>query len=278
MWAEFKHTLRRMRWQIVGWAFGTAFYGILMINIYPSMVDASDIIDEYISMFPEAMLAFFENIYVIGTAMGYIDIYFFSYMHLIIGILAISAAVGLLVGDEEKGLLDLVMAQPISRTSLFFGRFFALAAALTIILFVDWLSWAVPAESVSFELNWLQLLLPFISLLAVLLLFASIALLLSLLLPSARLAGMLSAALLVGNFLLQGLSNLNETLQPLMKYLPLNYYQGGTAVEGLNGSWLLGLIIAALIITTAAWILFLRRDIRVAGERSWRLPLFKMPS
>ncbi len=89
---------------------------------------------------------------------------------------------------------------------------------------------------------------------------------------------MLSAALLVGNFLLQGLSNLNETLQPLMKYLPLNYYQGGTAVEGLNGSWLLGLIIAALIITTVAWILFLRRDIRVAGERSWRLPLFKMPS
>ncbi|NLZ94071.1 MAG: ABC transporter permease subunit [Firmicutes bacterium] len=278
MWAEFKHTLRRMRWQIVGWSFGTALYGLLMINIYPSMVDVSDIIDEYISMFPEAMLAFFENIYAIGTPMGFLDVYFFSYMHMIIGILAISAAVGLLVGDEEKGVLDLVLAQPLSRTSLFFGRFFALAVALAIILLVDWLSWAVPAGSVGFELSWLQLLLPFISLLAVLLLFAAIALLLSLMLPAARLAGMLTGALLVGNFLLQGLSNLNENLQPLMKYLPLNYYQGGTAVEKLNSGWLFGLLLTTLIITAAAWVLFLRRDIRVGGERSWQLPLFKLRS
>ena len=117
------------------------------------MVDVSDIIDEYISMFPEAMLAFFENIYAIGTPMGFLDVYFFSYMHMIIGILAISAAVGLLVGDEEKGVLDLVLAQPLSRTSLFFGRFFALAVALAIILLVDWLSWAVPAGSVSLKVQ-----------------------------------------------------------------------------------------------------------------------------
>jgi len=137
---------------------------------------------------------------------------------------------------------------------------------------------AVPAGSVGFELSWLQLLLPFISLLAVLLLFAAIALLLSLMLPAARLAGMLTGALLVGNFLLQGLSNLNENLQPLMKYLPLNYYQGGTAVEKLNSGWLFGLLLTTLIITAAAWVLFLRRDIRVGGERSWQLPLFKLRS
>lgn len=278
MWAEFKHTLRRLRWQIVGWSFGTALYGFLMVNIYPSMVDVSDIIDEYISMFPTAMLAFFENIYAIGTPMGFLDVYFFSYMHLIIGILAISAAVGLLVGDEEKGVLDLILAQPISRTSLFFGRFFALVAALVIILFAGWLSWALPAGRVGFALSWLQLLLPFIPLFAVLLLFAAIALLLSLALPAARLAGMLTGALLIANFLLQGLSNLNETLQPLMKYLPLYYYQGGTAVAGLEGSWLFGLLLTALLITAAAWLYFLRRDIRVGGERSWKLPVMKQRS
>lgn len=278
MWAEFKHALRRMRWQIIGWSVGIALYGLLMVFFFPSMVDMGDMMGQYISMFPEAMLAFFDNIYAISTPMGYLDVYFFSYLHLIIGILAISTATGLLVGDEEKGLLDLVLAQPVGRTSLFFGRYFALVTALAIILFAGWLSWAMPAESVGFELTWLQLLLPFLPLFAVLLLFAAIALLFSLVLPAARLAGMLSGTLLVGNFLLGGLSKLNESLQPLMKYLPLNYYQGGTAVEGLEGRWLFGLLLTALLITAAAWLSFLRRDIRVGGERSWTLPVLKRRS
>src|SRR5690554_2681266 len=134
MWAEFKHTMRRMRWQIIGWSVGVAAYGLMMVFLYPNIVDMGDAMNEYLSMFPEAMLAFFENMYAIGTPMGYIDVYFFSYLHLIIGILAISAGTGLLVGDEERGVLDLVLAHPVSRTALFWGRMLGLATALAIIL------------------------------------------------------------------------------------------------------------------------------------------------
>jgi ABC-2 type transport system permease protein len=271
MWAEFKHTLRRMRWQIGGWSLGIALYILLMVFFHPSMADMGEMLDQYLSMFPEAMLAFFENISAINTPMGYLDVYFFSYMHLIIGILAISGAVNLLVGDEEKGLLDLVLAQPVSRTSLFYGRLLALLTALVMILFVGWLSWVIPAGRVGFALTWSQLLRPFISLFAVLMLFAALALLFSLILPAARLANLLTGALLVGNFLLMGLANLNENLRQVMNYTPLHYYQGGTAVEGINGRWLFALLAAALLIIGTAWLLFLRRDIRVGGERSWKL-------
>ncbi|MBS4030521.1 MAG: ABC transporter permease subunit [Clostridiales bacterium] len=274
MWAEFKHTLRRLRWQIVGWAGGVAAYGLMMAYLFPSIADMGDVMYEYINMFPEAMMAFFENIYLIGTPMGYMDVYFFSYMHMIIGILAIGTGAGLLVGDEEKGVLDLVLAQPVSRTSLFFGRFLGLAAALAAILVAGWLSWSIPAGSVGLELSWLQLLLPFLPLFVVLLLFTAIAVLLSMIMPAARIAGMLTGAILVGNFLLLGLSNINDKLKPLMKLTPLYYYQGGLAVEGLNGTWLLGLLLCVLLAIAVAWLLFLRRDIRVGGERSWKLPVF----
>lgn len=269
--AEFKHMLRRLRWQIIGWSFGVVLYDLLLAFFYPSMADMGDAIIDYIKAFPQGMVAFFENIYAIATPMGYLDVYFFSYMHLIIGILAIGTGAGLLAGDEERGTLDLVMAQPVSRSELFWGRWTALLAAFVIILAVGWLSWALPSGSIGLDLTWTQLLLPFLPLLAVLMLFASLALLLSMILPAARIAGMVTGALLVGNYLLMGLANLNEKLRPVMEYTPLHYYQGGTAVEGLEVCWLLGLLAGTLLVTASAWLLFLRRDIRVGGERSWKL-------
>ncbi len=275
MLAEFKNTLRRMRGQIIGWSVGVALYGIFMAFFYPSILEMGDMWEEYISIFPEAMLAFFENMYAIATPMGYLDVYFFSYMHLIVGILAISAGAGLLVGDEEKGVLDLVLAQPVSRTKLFFGRLLGLLTSLGIILTAGWLSWALPAGSVGLDLSWLQLLRPFLPLFAVLLLFAVMALLLSMVVPAARIAGMITGAVLVGNYLLLGLSNINDKLQPIMEYTPLRYYQGGNAIDGLKGSWLAGLLLAALPLIAGAWLLFKQRDIRVGGERSWKFLTLK---
>lgn len=270
--AEFKHTLRRLRGQITGWAVWIGLYGVLMAFFYPSMTEMDDLLDDFVAMFPEAVLAFFENITIIGTPMGFLDVYYFSYLHLIIGILAVSTGAGLLAGDEEKGILDLVLAHPVSRSGLFFGRVFGLIMALILVLAGGWLSWMIPAGHVGLALSPLELLLPFLPLLAVLLLFSSMALLLSMILPAARQAGMLSGAILVGNYLIQGLAKINDTLQPVIKYTPLHYYQGGAAVEGLNLHWLGGLFAASLPLLLAAWLLFLRRDIRVGGERSWRLP------
>ncbi len=274
MLAEFKHTLRRLRGQMFGWSVGVAIYGLMMAYLYAEIADMGDMFDIYLDMFPEAMFAFFENIYAIATPMGYIDVYFFSYMHLIVGILAISAGAGLLAGDEERGILDLVLAHPVSRTKMFFGRLLGLITTLAVIMAAGWLSWALPAGGVGLGYSWLQLLLPFLPLMALLLLFAALALFFSMILPAARISGMLAGALLVANFLLLGLSNLNDSLKPLVKVTPLRYYQGGTALDGLKGTWLAGLLIGGLVLAAAAWILFLKRDIRVGGERSWRLPAF----
>ena len=274
MLAEYKHILRRLRGQMIGWSAGVATYGLMMAYLYADIAEMGDMFEQYLDMFPEAMFAFFGNIHAIGTPMGYIDVYFFSYMHLIVGILAISAGAGLLAGDEERGILDLVLAHPVSRTQLFLGRFFGLTTVLAVIMVAGWLSWALPAGGVGLEYSWFELLLPFLPLLALLLLFAAIALFLSMVLPAARIAGMLTGAILVANFLFLGLSNLNDSLKPVMKVTPFYYYQGGTALDGLKGSWLAGLLVSALLITAAAWLLFLRRDIRVGGERSWKLPQF----
>ena len=121
MLAEYRHMLYRLRWQITGWAAGVVLYSLLMIFFYPNMADMSDM-KEYLNMFPETMLAFFKNITVINTPMGYIDVYFFSYMQVIIGIFAVSAGSGLIAADEEKEYLIWFLPSPLVAVPLYFGR------------------------------------------------------------------------------------------------------------------------------------------------------------
>ena len=107
------------------------------------------------------------------------------------------------------------------------------------------------------------------SLLGVLLLFAMLALLLSMLLPSRRVAAMTAGTLLVFSYFVTSLAKLNSSLKPVARLMPLRYYQSADAIEGLNYAWLSGLLGVALLFTVLAWWRFERRDIRVAGEGSW---------
>jgi ABC-2 type transport system permease protein len=271
MFAEFKHTLRRKRGQIIGWGIGLALYALMMVSLFDSLAGIEGF-EEMIASYPPELMAFFGDMVAISTPKGYLDVYYFSYMTVIVGVFAASAGAGLLVSDEEKGILDLVMAHPISRSALYWGRVAGFVAATAGILLVAWLSWVLPAQGTGMDLTWIEFLRPFLPLFAQLLLWGMLALLLSLLLPSARMAGMLTGGLLIGNYLLFGLSNINEDLKTVMEYTPLHYYQGGRAIDGLEWGWIAGIAAVALVLALLAWWRFLQRDIRVGGEGGWTLP------
>ncbi len=274
MFAEFKHALHRLRGQTIGWAIGVGLYGLMMVALFDTMAEIEGL-QQLFESYPPELMAFFGELTMISTPKGYLDTYYFVYMDMIIGIFAIGACASLLVGDEEKGILDLVMAHPISRSGLYWGRVLAFIASILLVLLVGWLSWLIPSGSSDMNLTWIEFLRPFAPLFAILVLFGLLALFLSLILPSGRLAGMLSGALLVGNFLLQGLARINDELEPIIKFTPLNYYQSGEAVDGLKWEWLAGLLGAALIFALLGWLLFERREIRVGGEAGWGLSFLR---
>jgi len=272
MLAEYKYTLlRRMRGQIIGWGIGLALYGLMMAALFDSIIGIEGF-EEMIASYPPELMVFFGDLMSITTPAGYLDIYYFSYMTMIIGIFAAGAGAGLLVSDEEDGVLDLILAHPIGRNALFWGRLLGFVTATTAILIIGWLSWLIPSGSNGMDLSWIEFLRPFLPLLVVLLLFGALALLFSMVLPSARMAGMLSGGLVVANFLVLGLANSNAQLEAVVKYTPLYYYQGGDAVFGLNWGWIAGLTLVSVILVLVAWWRFQQRDIRVGGEGGWQWP------
>lgn len=267
-WTEFKHTLRRLRGQILGWGIGLALYGLAMGAMY-DMVQNMTGLQDMLAGYPPELTAFFGDLANFNTPAGYFGTYYSSYMPLIIGIFAVAAAAGLLAGDEERGTLDLTLSYPVGRTPLFWGRWVGFVVAAALVMGIGYAGWAVTLPLTSMDVTFAALLGAHLPILALLLLFGGLSLLLSMLLPSARLAMTVAGGLLVANFLLVGLANLNDALQPIMDLTPFAFFQGGEAIDDLRWGWIIGLTAIAFLLAAAAWLLFRRRDIRVGGERGW---------
>lgn len=273
MWVEYKHTLRRFRSQIIGWGIGLALYSLLMVSIYADIATIN--IDAFLENYPEEMLAFFgDSFWSLTSPEGYLDIYFFNYMTVIIGIFAVGAGAGLIIKDEQEGKLDLILSYPRSRTALFWARVAGYITVLWVILLIAWLSWVIPPGSSDLGISPASMLRPFLPLFCQLLFFGMLSLMLSMILPSVRLANLVAGGLLAANYLLVGLSNINQDLDQIVEFTPLNFYQGGFAIQGIDLDPLILVGEAALLCMILAWERFLNREIRVAGEGEWKLTFF----
>lgn len=275
MLAEFKNTLRRARGAIIGWGLSLGALGYFMLGFYDTLEEMRGTLEQVIAQYPPELMAFFGGMIDMFSPAGYLSVEFFSLMPVVLGIFAVTSGSNLIVGDEEGGILDLVMSYPVDRSRLFFGRLLGFAVALASILGITWLAFVGGiAASAGMDIPAVEMLRPFINLYAVVFLFGTSSVLLSMLLPSRSIAGMAAGLLMVASYFIQSLSTINKDLEKIAALLPLKYYQSGYALEGLNGDWLAGLFGFAFLFAVFAWALFLRRDIRVSGEGSWRLPFF----
>jgi ABC-2 type transport system permease protein len=274
MWNNFKHTLSRSRGQIIGWGLGLGLYGAYLAGFFDTLMGMSDQFTDLIEGYPPELIAIMglQNPEDLFSPSGFLHTYIFSLMPLILGVLAIIAGSGLLVADEEDGVLDLILGHPVSRFRFFAGRLLAHVTAVTAIVAVLWIGVLIGTTTSSLELSVAQVLGPNISLLAVMLFFSSFALMASMLLPSRRFAAMATGVLLVVSFFLTMVGNLDPNLTSVAEFSPLSYYQGGKAIDGMEWGWILGLLSGSLIFSLVALWRFQAREVRVGGEGEFVLP------
>ncbi|MGB7538913.1 MAG: ABC transporter permease subunit [Anaerolineales bacterium] len=272
------NSLSRFRGQILGWGLSLGSLAALMTLFYDTIAEQKDNYLKLMANYPKEMLAFFStgSVMEMFTPSGYLNIEFFSYMTIIIGIFVVLAGSGLLAGDEENGTLDLILAHPVSRSVLFAGRSLAFLIATIAILAITWLGFVAVVPRTMMDVSAGDLALPLVSLFGILAIFGSLSLLLSMLLPARRLAAMTSGILLVACYFINALAQIDDVLEPIAKLLPFRYYQGGLAIDGMKwGQWAAMLAVSALFVIAAGW-RFERRDIRVGGEGGWGLPVFSI--
>jgi len=270
MFTVIRYSFRSARGALIGWGIGLTALALMMGSIFDMMVSSGDLLTAYTEGLPE--LAELFNFDSMNTPIGWLDVEYFSFVPLIIGLFAAGAGASLLASDEEGGTLDLILAHPVSRTTLFWGRFLTTTLVTIILLLISWASLLLTMTwSENFTIPALDLLLPFISLFAILMFFMTLALFFSMLLPARRMASMLTAMLVVASFFITLLSGVVDQLEQAADFSPLTYLETTTAIEdGLNLTWFGVFIAIDLVLALISWQMFQRRDVRVGGEGTWR--------
>ena len=273
----FKHALSKNRGAILGWGLTLALLAMMFALFFDSISANGAQFQALLETYPKELIAFFSasGAFDMTTAEGFLSIEYFSFMPLVIGVFAVIAGSGVLVADEESGVLDLIAAQPVSRSSLFWGRLFALIVTLILILALGYAGVMLGTTYSKMELDPLMTIFPFASMFAYLFFFAGLALLLSMWLPSRSSASMVSGIVLAAGFFLNGMAHVNDTLANVEPFLPNTYYQSEGWLDGFKWDWFAILVGVGLLFALLAWWSFLRRDIRVGGEGSFRLPWFR---
>ena len=273
-WTTFRYTFGSLRGAMLGWGLGLAGYGLMIVPMYEAMAAQQDRLEQLIASYPPEFLAFFGGrVDSLMTPAGFLGMYAFSMLPLILGIFAVLAGSGLIVSDEERGRLDLIISHPVGRTAFFLGRFMALISASVVVTLLGWLGFSLLLGTSSLGFTWGEMAVPFISMLLQILIYAALALMLSTFLPARSMAAMVSGLVLITSYFVSSLSFMDERMGTLAKFLPYEYFQSVMTFEELNAGWLAGLLAVTLAMGAVAWLRFARRDIRLSGEGSWRLPV-----
>lgn len=119
-------TLRDKKVFIIGWSLGLLFLGFAMVTFYPSFSGGG--IDELLTGLQPALQGFIGDLQDWKQLPGYIGSQIFDIrLPILVGVMAILLAVGLSVGEEDKGQLRTLVALPISRTRIVLTKWYAIA-------------------------------------------------------------------------------------------------------------------------------------------------------
>lgn len=257
-------TLRDGRRGLVGWSLGIAVLVLITCSVYPSIRDNADL-QRAVEDYPEELKAFIGGSLDFSTGPGYLQGELFSLMlPLLLLVYGIAAGARALAGEEEAGTLDLLLANPVSRERLALEKLAALAALLALLAAVTFL--LVAGSDILFSMDvgagpiaaatlvtWLLALLH-----------GTLALLVGAATGSRALAIAAAASVAVAGYLLDGLGNLVDVLEPLQPFAPWHWYTAGdTLRNGLDLGWTLLLAAATVVLAAAAPPLFARRDLSV---------------
>jgi ABC-2 type transport system permease protein len=257
-------TLRDSRRAFLWWGLGLVGMAALMIAVYPTVRDNPDL-NELVEDYPEALKAFIafggEVDYVSGA--GYLGSELFSFMvPLLLLIAAIGAGARATAGEEERGTLDLLLANPLSRRRLLLEKLGALAVELFLLAAVLWLALLVGVQIVDMEVSAANLAAATASAALLALAFGTVAALVGAATGRRGAAIGMAAAAGVASYLLNSLALLVEFLEPARKASPFYHYAVADPLRsGLALDHAAFLVLVALVAATLALVAFERRDL-----------------
>lgn len=253
------------RWRPLGWwAGGLALYLIAVSAAWPSLRDNEDL-QEAAQDYPQVFKSLFggEEAFDMSQGSSFLLSQFFSLVvPLVLGVFAIGFAARTLAGEEEEGLLDLLLAHPVTRRQAVLEKGLGVVIAVCLLGLAVCLALVVVDLAVDFEVGLSYLLAAVVGAVLLTLVHGVTSLLAGALTGQQGAAVAGGAVVFVAGYVLMVVADLVSDVSWL-KYLSPFYY--GTGTGALTDSWPVGphlLLLALVILGLAGSVVALeRRDL-----------------
>lgn len=264
MMRDFPVLLRAFRIRrrgLIGWSTGLALFAAMMLAVYPTVRDDSTF-DDLLAEYPEGIRALFGGDVSITSGGGFLSAELLSVLPILVSIMAIGAAASLLAGDEEKGLIALILASPLRRR-----RVITEVAAMTVItVLIPMLVTAVVilggGPSVRLDLAVSKTLGACVAVAVFALLHGMVTLTVAAATGRKSRATAVSAVLLVAGYLAEIVGAIAGWAEPIQAASPYHYLIASQpAVEGLAVGATIIVLLASAAFGVASVLLFERRDL-----------------
>ncbi len=252
---------------ILVYAAGLAAYAVMILAIWPSLRTHVDTLNQLWQSYPASIRKAFggEN-FAFATFDGFLSVEYLKQMWVIVMIaFMVSIATGAIAGEIEKGTMELLLSQPISRRAILVTRHFFLSLSTLLIIGASLAPIAAGAPIVGGDLRNLGLLLLIVPAFLFYMAIGSVSFFFSTIFNSRGRAIFTSLGLIIFWYALDILAKINDTISHV-HFLSLFYYWDPYRyLHDLNFAWgdaavLVGVI---LVSTAAAVIWFERRDVAV---------------
>lgn len=262
----FVKTLRDQRWSLLYWSIGLIAIAVIYVVIYPS-ISSMEAMNQYLEELPEGLMEMFTGGEVIDytSPVGYFNTELFSFMApLIFLIFSIGFGTGAIAGEEEKGTLDFLLANPVPRWRVVVEKFGVMLVCVTVLTFIFWASLAISMVVIDVNLSLLKLAAALLGNMVLGLVFGAFSLWLGCLKGSRGLCFGISGGLAVLTYLLYALGSIVEGLKdyrflsPFYHFLEPNILKNG--IDPVHMLVLVGLVVVLFLASIPA---FTRRDIGV---------------
>lgn len=257
----FSKTFYEKRWVMVAWFVGMMFMAWLTMIFYPVLKTS---FGTTLSNIPQSLQTVLGNANSYKTVPGYVSTQIFALrMPMFALVMAISIFIGLSAGDEERGTLESLLAQPVSRAQVFWHKFGA-GAALTAVASVGiWLGVVASFPFIHGTMSLWDLALASFACWLVGLAFGAITYGLGALLGRKGLAIGIASALAFFSYLLTSLAPSVDKLQQVQKVSLFYYYNTPeVATNGLRLTNILVLLAVIIIFCVLGLFVFRHRDLR----------------
>jgi len=260
------NNLKGQKVSFLFWALGIVALVVLYIAFYPSIKESAAALQAYIDKMPEALRTAFVGSgtdYV--TPVGYLTSEVFTFMTpLLFIVFALIAGSGAVAGEEEKGTLDILLSNPISRWQILVEKFVAMCLSVTILAAILALTLIIGSPTVDLDVSPQRILDMVISVELLALAFGSVSLFLGAATGIRAVSIGITGALMVVSFLVNALAPVVDFLKDLQKFSPFFHYIGDNPLlVGLQGGHVLVLLGITILCLSLSVIAFERRDLRI---------------